>query len=456
MGALMAAPAIASSMACCFGSAACSLCCSVCPTSKNSTSTRIMYAGMLLFSTVLSCIMLLPGIQKKLADNKWFCDGLNEVTGINCAHATGFQAVYRVCAGTASFFFVFMLLMFGVKSSKDKRSSIQNGYWFFKYFLLSVFIVGFFFIRSESLATPLMWFGMLGGFLFILIQLILIVDFAHGVAESWVESYEESDSKWCYGGILLVTFGGFFLALIAIVVMFVLYTSGESCGLPRFFIIFNVLLCVALSVLSVTPAVQERMPRSGLLQGVMITGYVIYLTWSALVNNPDKECNPSLITLFSNTSHTGKEEPHKFGTPLPAQSIVTLFLWFACVLYASIRNSSNTSLGKITGGDENIQLSSSREAIVNSGDMESGAATRAWDNEEEGVAYSYSFFHFMFVLASLYVMMTLTSWYKPDNDLTHLNANMASVWVKIVSSWVCVSLYCWTLLAPAIFPDREF
>jgi len=35
-----------------------------------------------------------------------------------------------------------------------------------------------------------------------------------------------------------------------------------------------------------------------------------------------------------------------------------------------------------------------------------------WDDEADAVAYSYSFFHLSLLLASLYVMLTLTRWYR--------------------------------------------
>lgn len=37
---------------------------------------------------------------------------------------------------------------------------------------------------------------------------------------------------------------------------------------------------------------------------------------------------------------------------------------------------------------------------------------RAYDNEEDGVSYNYTFFHICLFLASLYIMMTLTNWYR--------------------------------------------
>lgn len=42
--------------------------------------------------------------------------------------------------------------------------------------------------------------GMIGAFLFIIIQLILLVDFAHSWNENWIRRHEESDSKiWFIG-----------------------------------------------------------------------------------------------------------------------------------------------------------------------------------------------------------------------------------------------------------------
>ena len=37
-----------------------------------------------------------------------------------------------------------------------------------------------------------------------------------------------------------------------------------------------------------------------------------------------------------------------------------------------------------------------------------------------------------------------------------ISANMSAVWVKMISSWLCFSLYMWTLVAPMVLPDRDF
>lgn len=127
------------SLACCCTSAACSLCCAACPSCKNSTSARIMYAIMLLLTTIVSCILLAPGLQEKLKSVP-FCKepdptpnddsgGFDLTFGLkdkdpfegyqfNCSEAVGYLAVYRLCLIVTLFFTLMAILTIGVKSSK--------------------------------------------------------------------------------------------------------------------------------------------------------------------------------------------------------------------------------------------------------------------------------------------------------------------------------------------------
>lgn len=74
--------------------------------------------------------------------------------------------------------------------------------------------------------------------------------------------------------------------------------ATSSCGLPKFFISINLILCVIVSIVSILPKVQESLPNSGLLQSAVVSLYTMYLTWSAAANNPDRACNPGFISII--------------------------------------------------------------------------------------------------------------------------------------------------------------
>ncbi|XP_008547378.1 probable serine incorporator isoform X2 [Microplitis demolitor] len=451
-------------LACLCGSTACSFCCSQCPSCRNSTSARIMYALLLMLGTITACITLAPGLQNAMKKVPFCANSSNYVPSsftIDCESAVGYLAVYRICFILSLFFFLMSVMMIGVKSSKDHRAPIQNGFWAIKFLLVIGGIIGAFFIPEGSFGPVWMYFGMIGGFFFILIQLILIIDFAHSWAEAWVGNYEESESKCWYAALLGSTFINYCLAIGGVALLYIYFTLPSDCSLNKFFISFNLILCVIVSAVSILPSVQEHQPRSGLLQASVVSLYVVYLTWSGVSNSPYHECNPGLLGIIA-SNDIRKQNQAAFDK----ESVIGLIIWFSCVLYSSLRTASKSS--KITMSDK--VLVNENGAVRNAGDSslidnevegrnpdaEAGGNTKVWDNEEDSVAYSWSFFHLMFALATLYVMMTLTNWYKPNSTLATLNSNPASMWVKIISSWMCLGLYLWSLLAPAVLRDRDF
>jgi len=372
---------------------------------------------------------------------------------LDCQAAVGYQAVYRLCLIVTLFFIVMSLIMLNVKSSNDPRAGIQNGFWGIKYIIIIASMVAAFWIPEDTFGQVWMWFGLIGGFLFILIQLVLIIDFAHSWAEAWYSNYQEDDSKGWLAALLSFTGLMYSGTIAAIVLMFVYYT-GEyvgQCKLHEFFVSFNMLICVGLSVTSILPKVQEHMPQSGLLQSSMISLYIMYLTWSAVNSSKYIDCKPNFHPSNQTDVSTPKPDTDQNHPKFDTENIVGLIIWFLCVLYSSISSSKSSSASKLTGTDR-VLLSNDDGS---SGDAEAGNVR---DNETDEVAYSWSLFHIMFALATLYVMMTLTNWYSPESsgDLSNYSSNPAAMWIKITSSWLAAAIYLWTMIAPAVLVDRDF
>ncbi|ETE65034.1 Serine incorporator 2, partial [Ophiophagus hannah] len=401
---------------CLCGSASCLLC-GCCPSTKNSTVTRLSFTLFLFLGTLVSIIMIIPGVEEKLHKLPGFCEGSNSPVGIkvDCKAFLGLKSVYRMCFATASFFFFFALLMLCVRSSKDPRASIQNGFWFFKLLMLIGITVGAFYIPDGTFTSVWFYFGVVGSFLFVLIQLILLIDFAHSWSQIWLRNSDEGNSKSWYAALFFFTFLFYAVSIAAIVLLYVYYTKPDGCTESKIFISLNLIFCIVVSVVSVLPKVQDAQPHSGLLQASIITLYTMYVTWSALANVPGE---PVLIQLIP--------------------------------LRQGIRSSDHTQVNK-------MMLTEESPAMLGGGNtnLEDGVH-RAYDNEEEGVTYNYTFFHICLFLASLYIMMTLTNWYRPNETRQELTSPWTAVWVKISSSWVGLLLYLWTLIAPLALPDRDF
>ncbi|DAA32370.1 TPA: SERINC2 protein-like [Bos taurus] len=262
MGACLGACSLLSCASCLCGSAPCILC-SCCPCSHNSTLSRLFFTVFLFLGVLVCVIMLSPGVESQLYKLPWVC---NEGTGshvvlqghIDCGSLLGHRAVYRMCFAMAAFFFLFSLLMVCVRSSRDPRAAIQNGFWFFKFLIFVGITVGAFYIPDGSFSNIWFYFGVVGSFIFLLIQLLLLIDFAHSWNQRWLCKAEECDSRAWYAGLFFFTLLFYALSITAVALLFVYYTQPGACYEGKVFIGLNLTLCVCVSIVAILPKIQVR------------------------------------------------------------------------------------------------------------------------------------------------------------------------------------------------------
>lgn len=426
-----------------------------------------MYALYFILVAVLCCVMMSHTVANKMRQHIPFfediCKGIR--AGDMCEKLVGYSAVYRVCFGMACFFFLFCLLTLNISNSKSCRAHIHNGFWFFKLLLLGAMCSGAFFIPDqETFLNAWRYVGAVGAFIFIFIQLLLIVEFAHKWNKNW-NAGTASNKLW-YASLALVTLIMYSVAAGGLILMAVFYTQKDGCMENKILLGLNGGLCLFISMVAISPCVQKRQPHSGLLQSGLISCYVTYLTFSALTSKPVEivlDEHGKNVTICVPTFGQDLYRDENLGTSLGAGLGTGLLI--ACILYSCLTSTTRSSSDALQGRYAAPELEVARCCFCFGPDgkdtQEQGGVKegpRVIYDEKKGTVYSYSFFHLVFLLASLYMMMTVTSWfnYESANIESFFSGSWSIFWVKMASCWMCVLLYLWTLVAPLCCPTRQF
>lgn len=442
-------------------------------------ATRVGYALLFCVDAIAAWISLTPSLARSIEE--WTYKYV-QVQCIQQETCVGVLAVHRITFALALFHVVLALLLVDVHDTRNPRATIQNGWWGPKILAWISLVVCTFFLPSAFFVFWANYIAPVFAVSFIFLGLVLLVDFAHSWSEACLDEWERQGSDvWKYV-LVGTTLGLYGMVLLATLLLYLFFATGP-CTSNRVLITINLLLSVVLTVLCVHPRIQEANPRSGLAQSSMVLAYMTYLLTSALMNRDNKQCNP-IARGRGESAHT-------------TTAVLGVVFTFLAIAYSTTRAATHTLMlgGDRTTGDialdpepvameapisvppapkNTLRIEAIRSAVA-AGSLPSSVLddelqtqqdegrvlVNTNDDERAGTRYHYSVFHVIFAVAACYTAMLLTDWHAVravkevhDTPTMYIGTSSESMRVRIVSSWVCAALYGWSLVAPALWPER--
>jgi len=306
------------------------------------------------------------------------------------------------------------------------------------------------------------------------------------ILDSWVEKANKAESeemgsgkKWLVA-ILLSCGAMFAIALGLLIYMFVAFTG---CATNNTFISLTLVFCIAIT------AAQLSGEESSLLASSCISAWAAYLCYGAVTKNLNEQCNPTI------------------GRPTPATIVLGLLVTILSLAYTgwsytaedklspkSLKRGDDDGGGvgatppppesskgdddaatkkKVTGvvveggTDTNYGTTDTGEDDVDGGETGNVSAPRAEDDGGDGgnddsnnPEYLSNSWRLNIALAAVacWTAMTLTHWgaIQTRGSIANPSASNVAMWIVIASQWLALLLYLWTLIAPRLFPDRDF
>lgn len=423
-----------------------------CPGLNQSKYTHFIYTFFFICGTIASSLMYLPSIRHSLERNSFFCRKISRLG--NCmSHDPGYLAVYRICFSMATFYLLFTIILYAVKNYADPRALIHNGLWIVKFGLFFGLVICTFFI---PLGFSKIWTYTcpIGTFFFTVIQVILVVDFSRYCNACLAHKAAVTKRAIWFHLVVTATVFLYVTSAVAVICFYFFFVGGSGkCRVNKAFITMNLVLCGVASVVSIHPAVTN----TGLLQGATVSFYTMYLTLSGLSYNPNEKCNP----LASYVSEVDMRPSINIQAIIDLCFTIILLVYFSIrviPLCQSLRELALLTLKSICGlrrkgasqEDDDVELEDSQSEKQLDKSMDTG--------DIDPVPYSYSFYHFVYFLASLHITMVLTNWYTPkDGTQLKLYINWTAMCIKMSASSLCILLYIWSLVVPILVakPDDD-
>ncbi len=427
--------------------------CAMCFTVNGHKSTGRIQSVMLLALSVILCLMfqylLAPWVVEhqsnvlskhnpfvKYVINLWSCEENHQ----DCLLSN--YGVYRICACT-TFFFILATVAAKIRPSSNREA------WSAKYsaYLLLLLASAILLPNHPWLDNVYLPLARLGSAIFIVLQQLILIDLAYRWNDSWLQK------EW-YAAIIaccLLFFASSVASILAI------YHFFANCSLEN-----KVFIILTLVLIIISTAVQLLSQEANLLTSSVISLHVTYLLYSAVSKNPDN---------YSNISSLCKPPSSHLHTHNIWSICVGVFLTFLSLVWTGwaftsekncISNLEEDEM-ELRNHDFHVPLISDPSSTASTLPSSPDVAGLVYSNDEDGASTNQttSFLNSIWtlnaglILVSCWVCVTLTGWGSTSSD-DSVGSSRGNMYIILSSQWVALALYLWTLVAPRLFPDRDF
>ena len=312
--------------------------------------------------------------------------------------------------------------------------------------------ISVFFSSAPWFTGIYLFLARIGATVFLLLQQVILIDLAYNWNEDWVDRADQAD-RLDYGSgqawlrLIVGTCAGFYVS--TIVGISLLYHLFRTCPSNNWIITLTLLGIIAFTV------IQLNSSDGSLLTSSIMSLYVTYLAYSMVSKNPNGHCNPYL----------GQNDVWGITIGLTLTAVSLAWTGLSWTAEERLNLGGVQAARTVSGAAQSNQSSDEVNLDVPFLDPEdmptSGLIVDSEIANTSTGGTGLWKLNVVMCLISCFVAMTLTGWGTIERLDENSNAanptvgrlNMAAIGV---SQWAAIGLYVWTILAPQLFPDRDF